>query len=121
MMSAADGDKSADVSEYIRPLLLAAAPPLLADGRIELHTLHLQDNLACGLIEFPTGAGPMLYNIGINPALKQWSPGVVAVAMSIQRAITNGAIEYDLLRGREPYKYKIGGTDRPIYRLVMKR
>ena len=121
MMESVGGEKGTAVTKYVRPLLESAGPGLIRKGRIELRSLEIQGRMACCLIEFPTTGGPLLYNIGYDASLKEWSPGIVAVAMSIREAIGRGAKSYDLLRGREPYKRKIGGVDRPVYRLDLKR
>ena len=63
----------------------------------------------------------MLYNLGYDPAAKPWSPGVVATAMAIRRAIEQGCAVYDLLRGREAFKYRLGARDRAIYRMTLKK
>ena len=121
MMESVGGEKGDAIHKYVRPLLEAVGVQLIQEGRIELHVLQINYSLACCLIEFPSATGPMLYNIGYDASLKEWSPGVVAVAMSIRAAIARGATEYDLLRGREPYKHRIGGVDRPVYRIILRK
>lgn len=120
-IESAGGEKGAAVSGYVRPLLQVVAPSLMADGRLELWTLMILNQPACYLIQLTSVDGPMLYNLGYESAMKEWSPGVVAVGMSIRNAIAAGAKVFDLLRGREPYKHKLGGVDRPLYKLTMRR
>ena len=120
MMEAAGGEKGLAVKQYLAPLLIATASGLIREGRLELYALYIKGELASGLIQFPSASGPMLYNFGYESAMKEWSPGVVAVAMSIRNAISARATVFDLLRGREPYKYKLGAVDRPLYRLTLK-
>jgi CelD/BcsL family acetyltransferase involved in cellulose biosynthesis len=120
-MEAGGGEKGASVSGYVRPLLEAIAPSLMREGRLELWTLWVLGQPACYLIQITSAEGPMLYNLGYEPAMKEWSPGVVAVGMSIRNAIARGAKTFDLLRGREPYKHKLGAVDRPIFKLTLRR
>jgi CelD/BcsL family acetyltransferase involved in cellulose biosynthesis len=87
--------------------------------RLDLLTLKINGQPAACLLQFPSPTGPMLYNCGFDVAQKEWSPGVVAVALAIQQAIAQGAGEYDLLRGREGYKYKLGGVDRAVYKVML--
>jgi CelD/BcsL family acetyltransferase involved in cellulose biosynthesis len=121
LMQLAGGEKGESIRQYVRPLLTEAGPPLIAGGRMELLTLSIEGRPAGCLIQFPTPAGVMLYNSGHDPALREWSPGVVALAMAIREAIARGAKTYDLLRGREPYKYRLGAVDRPLYRVTLRR
>ncbi len=57
----------------------------------------------------------MLYNSGFDPQAREASPGLVLVAHCIEDAIRLGMREYDFLRGRERYKYDLGGRDRSVF------
>jgi CelD/BcsL family acetyltransferase involved in cellulose biosynthesis len=120
-MEASGGEKSEAVREFVRPLMESAGMALMREGRMELLMLRIEGQPAAGLIQFPSRAGPMLYNIGYDARLKQWSPGVVATALAIRRAIEQGHSTYDLLRGREEHKYRLGAVDRALYRLTLRR
>ena len=63
----------------------------------------------------------LLYNSGYDPAYSHLSVGFVGKALSIKDAIGRGRKSFDFLRGSERYKYHLGGTDRLIYRLVVRR
>ncbi len=62
----------------------------------------------------------LLYNSGFDPGLRGASPGVVLVAHCIEDAIRLGMREYDFLRGRERYKYDLGGRDRAVFRATVR-
>jgi CelD/BcsL family acetyltransferase involved in cellulose biosynthesis len=119
-MEAVGGEKGAAVSGYVRPLLEAIAQSLMREGRLELWTLEILGQPAGYLIQLASSEGPMLYNLGYEPSMKEWSPGVVAVGMSIRNAISAGVKVFDLLRGREPYKHKLGAVDRPLFKLTLR-
>ena len=121
LMAAAGGDKGTAVTEYLGPLLKTTAHTLIREFRLDLLALHIQGELACCLLQFTSASGPMLYNLGYDTGKKEWSPGVVAVTMSIRHAISQGASVFDLLRGREAYKYKLGAVDRPLFKLTLKK
>jgi CelD/BcsL family acetyltransferase involved in cellulose biosynthesis len=70
-------------------------------------------------MQFPSPAGPLLYNTGFDPAARPWSPGVVAILLAVRRAIEQHAVEYDLMRGCEEYKYRMGAVDRPMYQITL--
>jgi CelD/BcsL family acetyltransferase involved in cellulose biosynthesis len=58
----------------------------------------------------------LLYNSGFDPAAgARMSPGMVLLSRCIEDAIGRGLSEYDFLRGRERYKYDLGGRDRMVY------
>jgi CelD/BcsL family acetyltransferase involved in cellulose biosynthesis len=120
-MEAGPSEKAQAVRQFVRPLMESAGLGLMREGRMELLMLRIESQPAAGLIQFPSAAGPMLYNIGYDARLKQWSPGVVATALAIRRAIEHGHSTYDLLRGREEHKYRLAAVDRALYRLTLKR
>jgi CelD/BcsL family acetyltransferase involved in cellulose biosynthesis len=58
-----------------------------------------------------------LYNSGFNPEHRDLAPGVVLLAHCIQNAIGLRRQEYDFLRGKERYKYDLGGQDRAVMKV----
>ena len=115
------GEKSKAVRKYLWPMLLGAGFDVITARRMEVLELTIQGKAACSLVQFVHPLGPMLYNLGWDPAMKEWSPGIVAVGMAIRRAIEQGFGTYDLLRGREDYKYRLGAKDRPLYKVTLKK
>jgi hypothetical protein len=121
LMQSHGGEKSDAVQVTMRPLLENAGPSLIREGVLELYKLEIEGHTACCLLQFATPQGPMLYNIGFDRSMQKWSPGAVAIAMSIRNAIAAGFAKYDLLRGNEPYKYRLGAVNHPLYRLTLTR
>jgi CelD/BcsL family acetyltransferase involved in cellulose biosynthesis len=121
LMEQAPGEKGHAIRTTIRPLLEKAAPPMIQSGQLWLTTLYLDNEPAAVSIEFPHATGPQLYNCGFDAAKKEWSPGVVLTCLIIQQAIESGSREFDLLRGREPYKYKLGAKDRPLWMITLRK
>jgi CelD/BcsL family acetyltransferase involved in cellulose biosynthesis len=114
------GQKALDVQRTLGPILRVAGPELIRDGRLRLSTLVIENRPAACILESPTPRGPMLYNSGFDTTMKAWSPGLVAVALSIGRSIEQGERQYDFLRGQEPYKYELGAEDRALLRLTLR-
>jgi CelD/BcsL family acetyltransferase involved in cellulose biosynthesis len=117
MMEQAPGEKGEAVKRFLRPLLEKAAPVLVAQQKMWLTTLYVNEEPAACTLQFPHADGPMLYNCGFDAAKKEWSSGVVLTALIIQLAIESEAKVFDLLRGEEPYKYKLGAVNRPLWML----
>jgi CelD/BcsL family acetyltransferase involved in cellulose biosynthesis len=119
MMASRPDEKGQTITKYIRPLLEKVGVALFQQRRLELFTLLIHGHPACCLLQSPTPRGPMLYNLGYDAKFKEWSPGVVAIAMSIRDAISKNQCTFDLLRGQEPYKHKLGAKDRPLHRMTL--
>jgi len=121
LMEQAPGGKGEFVKTTLRGLLAEAVPNLIAAGKLWLTTLYVNDEPAAVTLQFPNAAGPMLYNCGYDNAKREWSPGVVLTAETIRLAIESGAPVYDMLRGQETYKYKLGAVDRPLWMMNLKK
>ena len=121
MMQNAGGDKALAITGYIKPLLEAIGPDLIQANLLEIHTLKLQNQIACYMLQCPAHQSRMLYNIGVDMNQKEFSPGVVAAGLSIQQAIERREKTFDFLRGNEPYKYRLGAVNRALYRINLQK
>jgi CelD/BcsL family acetyltransferase involved in cellulose biosynthesis len=121
LVEAADATKGEWFAMNVRPMILRIASTLAAEGRLRLLTLLLGETPAAALFEFPSPRGPLLYNSGYDAAQRQWSPGAVMFGLALKEAIENKAQVFDLLRGKEDYKYRLGAVDDPLFRISIHR
>lgn len=56
-----------------------------------------------------------LYNSAYEPASREHNPGVVLLELLIRMAIEGGRTRLDLLKGDEPYKFRLGAEARPLF------
>jgi CelD/BcsL family acetyltransferase involved in cellulose biosynthesis len=86
---------------------------------LRLHVLELDGIARAALYCFHKGPRTCYYLGGFEPTLAKLSLGTVLTGRAIRHAIeSDGASEFDFLRGDEPYKYKWGALDRKNARLV---
>jgi CelD/BcsL family acetyltransferase involved in cellulose biosynthesis len=90
-------------------------------GWLQLAFLEVGGEPAFGYLNFDYEDKLWVYNSGFNPSHYELSPGWVLMAYLIRWAIDNGRTEVDFLRGDEDYKYRLGGVDRHIVRLIIER
>jgi CelD/BcsL family acetyltransferase involved in cellulose biosynthesis len=121
LIEAADAEKGKWFHQHVRPIFARIGMKLVESGRMRLLMLMLQGRPGACLIDFPSKNGPLLYNSGFDPAQRQWSPGAVTFGMAIRDAISRGGKVFDLLRGREEYKYRLGAVDYSLYRVTLHR
>ncbi len=57
------------------------------------------------------------YASGIDPAYRRLGLGTVLIGAAVEQALADGALEFDFLRGTEPYKRAWGAVDQPLLRL----
>ena len=87
------------------------------EGILRLAWVESRGKPIASVVSFVYGKTWGLYNSGFDPEYREFSPGIVLVAHTIQRAIEEGLEVYDFLRGPEPYKYDFGAKDRDLFRL----
>ena len=102
---------------YFTELMETAA----ARGRLKLSMLELDGVRVAACINFDYEDSYLLYNSGYDPAYSQLSVGFVNKAWTIKDAIESGKRTFDFLRGTERYKYDLGGEDRSIYTIRIRR
>lgn len=93
----------------------------LPENRLRLYFMSVEGKRVAAVICFDEGKDLWLYNSGYDPAYASLSVGLLLKAFCVQQAIAEGKKRFDFLRGREPYKYDLGGKDIPIYRCLVRR
>ena len=93
------------------------------DGTFRLHRLDaggLPAAMTVSLVDTARGVWG-LYNSALDPDLAALGPGVVLVNGLIEAAATEGCTAFDLLKGDEAYKYRLGAVDRVLHTLTLVR
>ena len=115
-------DKAAFMNEQMRAFFHAAAHTAQRAGWLQLAFLRVGGVNAAAYMNFDYAGRIMVYNSGLDPKNFQWlSPGIVLMAKLIQQAIEQTRAVFDFLRGNEDYKYRLGGKDTHVYRLLVER
>ena len=114
-------DKAAFMTEQMERFLRAIVAALAAEGRVELLFLTLGGVRAATVLCFCEGEESLLYNSGYDPAYAYLSVGLLSKALALRKAIEQGKVRFDFLRGPEPYKYDLGAKDVHVYRCTVSR
>lgn len=77
----------------------------LARGWLRLFELRLDGRAAASLYGFRYADTFSFYQSGFDPQYAKYSVGLVTMGLTIKSALEEGAAEYDLLHGNEPYKF----------------
>jgi CelD/BcsL family acetyltransferase involved in cellulose biosynthesis len=88
-------------------------------GWLRLLILYLDDVPVSALYAFRYGSTFYFYQSGFDPSFSKQSVGVATMALAIQRAIEEGALEYDLLHGAEEYKFHWSHETRDLARIEL--
>jgi CelD/BcsL family acetyltransferase involved in cellulose biosynthesis len=110
-----------DKAEFMTPEMEAYFREIAARfqerGWLSLSFLKLAGKEVATFFSFDFAGTEYVYNSGYDPDFARFSPGIVLAAYCIRQAIEKGMTGFNFLRGREDYKYHLGGREEKIYRL----
>ncbi len=84
---------------------------------LDLSFLKIENRDAAAALSFIFEGTEYLYNSGYDPQFGRFSPGIIIVAERIRRAIEHGEKNFNFLKGREDYKFRLGGREEKLYRM----
>jgi CelD/BcsL family acetyltransferase involved in cellulose biosynthesis len=115
----------ADKEEYMTPererFFRTLARRMAELDLIRLFFMEIDGARAAASLCFDYDRTRLLYNSGYDPGLSYYSVGLLLHAMCVRDAIENNLGYFDFLRGPEPYKAHLGGIQKSLYRMVVKR
>ena len=121
LMRASSPDKLRFMTPERERFFLDIARELAPRGQFRLFFLEVSGVRVAACICFDYADSYLLYNSGYDPSYSALSVGLLNKALCIKEAIMEGRRTFDFLRGTERYKYELGGQDRSICRLVIRR
>jgi CelD/BcsL family acetyltransferase involved in cellulose biosynthesis len=90
-----------------------------ARGWLRLMSLWIKDRPVAALYGLRYGSKFYFYQSGFDTAYARQSVGLVMMGLSIQEAVKEGAVEYDLLHGCEEYKFHWAQERRELGRIEL--
>ncbi|MBW2201601.1 MAG: GNAT family N-acetyltransferase [Deltaproteobacteria bacterium] len=117
MFRASRPDKTEFLTDQMASFFLLVAKRMARHGFLRMLFLEIDQVPAAGVMCFDFNDTVYLYNNGFNPRFGNLSVGLLGKVYSIRDSIERGRRTYDLLKGDEAYKKRLGGTPVPLYRL----
>ncbi len=121
LMKASSPDKAGYLDAQHEEFFRAAAAEMRRLGYLRLSFMEMGGERVASAISFDYAGKRFLYNSGYKPEFGYYSVGLLLKALCIRDAIDARLTYFDFMRGPEPYKYHLGGRDRTLYRIVVKR
>ena len=116
---------SPEKEEFMTPereiFFRALATRMAMEDRLRLFFMEMDGVSVAASLCFDYGETRLLYNSGYDPSYSYYSVGLLLHAMCVKDAIEQGIGYFDFLRGPEPYKAHLGGRQKSLYRMVVKR
>ena len=117
MFKASRPDKSEFLTDQMVSFFRLLAQRMAQRGFLRMFFLDIDRVPAAGVMCFDYNDILFLYNNGYNPQFSHLSPGFLSKVYSIRDSIEQGKLRYDLLKGDEGYKKRLGSTPVPLYHL----
>ena len=111
------GEKREFLTTQMSDFLKSLGEIFLPRGILELCFLELEGKKTAATLSFVFKNETLLYNSGFDQEFTSLVPGLILKAQLIKRAIEEGRSRFDFLRGKERYKYDLGGKDQKLYRI----
>lgn len=121
MHRSSNGPKGKFLDESRASFFARLARTLTAAGWLRLCLLEAGGAAIAGVFAFSDGVTWSVYNSAYDHRHRAVAPGMVLVAETIAAAAAEGCRTFDLLRGTEEYKYRLGAVDVPVVALTMRR
>jgi len=117
LFKASRPDKSEFLTEQMMSFFRLLAQRMAQQGFLRMFFLDIDQVPAAGVMCFDYNNILFLYNNGYNPQFSHLSPGFLSKVYSIRNSIEQKKLRYDLLKGDEGYKKRLGSTQVPLYQL----
>ena len=117
MFKASRPDKSEFLTDQMVSFFRLLAQRMAQQRFLRMFFLDIDQMPAAGVMCFDFNNILFLYNNGYNPQFSHLSPGFLSKVYSIRNSIDQGKLRYDLLKGDEGYKKRLGSTPVPLYHL----
>ena len=120
LLGASGDHKKEFLSDEVEAFFGLVSQRLNERGWLRIQLLESDGKLLAAIFGFTEGGVWHLYNSGYDPQFGALSPGLLCVAEGIRAAISEQCRYADMLRGAEPYKYRLGASDQGLCRLQVR-
>jgi CelD/BcsL family acetyltransferase involved in cellulose biosynthesis len=114
-----------DKDEYMTPererFFQRVTQKMAQQGLLKLFFMDIDGQSVATSLCFDYSSSRLLYNSGYNPDYGYYSVGLLLNALCLREAIEGRIGYFDFLRGSEPYKHHLGGQQRNLYQMVVRR
>ncbi|HID90109.1 MAG TPA: GNAT family N-acetyltransferase [Anaerolineales bacterium] len=122
LMAASAPEKAAFLTAPMRAFFQELARATFEAGWLQLAFLEVEGRRLASYLNFVYDNRVLVYNSGLDwEAYPTLGAGIVLTGLLIRHAIEKGRETYDFLRGSEPYKYRLGGKDVTVHRILIER
>ena len=108
-------DKASFMNRQMESFFRSMTRTMTEIGLLTLGILEVAGRPAAMTMGFDCNDTYYLYNSAYDPEFSQLSAGLLSKVLCLKDAIEQGRKRWDFLKGSEPYKYRLGGHEVPLY------
>ncbi len=108
-------DKAQFMTHQMETFFKLLARNMSREGLLRLGFLEIDSLPVAAVAYFDYNNTTYLYNSGYDPSYRWLSVGLLSKVLCIKDSIERKKSKFDFLRGAEVYKYRLGGTEVPLY------
>jgi CelD/BcsL family acetyltransferase involved in cellulose biosynthesis len=109
-------DEKASFMNHNRESFFRSLAKAMAEiGLLRMGTLQVNKVPAAMTMGFDYDGSHYLYNSAYDPQFSYLSVGLLCKVLCLKDSIEKGRRKWNFLRGGEPYKYRLGGHEVPLY------
>jgi CelD/BcsL family acetyltransferase involved in cellulose biosynthesis len=108
-------DKARFMNTRMQTFFEVMTRAMAAAGLIRFGFLELNGSPVASVLFLDYNNSRYLYNSGYDPGYRRLSVGLLTKVLCIKDAIGQGMACFNFLRGNEAYKYRLGGSEIPLY------
>jgi CelD/BcsL family acetyltransferase involved in cellulose biosynthesis len=96
------------------------ASGFLRAGRLVLYAMRIDDRIVSVIYGFHHRNRTYSYLSGFDPEYRRQSVGTIMIGHAVQQALQQRR-SFDFLKGQEPYKYRWGAHDEPVFGRTLRK
>ena len=115
LFSLSRDEKASFMNPKMESFFRSLAKAMAEIGLLRLGIIQLDKVPAAMTMGFDYNDSHYLYNSAYDPQYNSLSVGLLCKVLCIKESIERGRKKWDFLKGREPYKYQLGGQEISLY------
>ena len=116
-----DGQKANFLTPPMQDFMREVIRNAFDENSLQLAFLEIDGLKSAAYLNFTNQNRTYVYNSGLDRTWTEYSPGWVLLSYLIKNAIQKQVGYFDFMRGDEDYKYRFGGINRFVMRMVVER
>ena len=116
LFSLSHEEKATFMTARMESFFRSLAEAMAEIGLLRFGILEVDGQTTSMIMGFDYQDSMYLYNSAYDPQFNSLSVGLLCKVLCLQHSIERGKKKWDFLKGGEPYKYRIGGEQIPLYR-----